>query len=177
MRRALDMIVMLCLLIAPLRAAAQKAELGIMSSPRSAGIALLLSGKGGSRSLIRTYVDLYKVIDGTCKSPGYKIDYHILYPLFDRSCPDGLSFHLSAGPGVTAGYVRDRGKEIGAAAGLSGVVSIAIVFRSVTVSAGFSAALGCHMNFSNIHENTLEFYKNGVYQSYIPEITIRYRFR
>ena len=44
MRRALDMMILLCLLLAPLRAAGQGTELGIISSTRSAEIDLLLYG-------------------------------------------------------------------------------------------------------------------------------------
>ena len=176
MRRALDMMILLCLLLAPLRATGQRAELGIISSPRSAGIALLLSGKSGNRSLIRTYVDLYKVMDGTCEVPGYKVDYHILYQVYDRSFSDDFALILSAGPGAVAGYVRDKGKERGLGLGLSGAFIMSMEFRSVKLSAGISAVLGCHVSSSRLHDRTLDFYQNGVYQSYIPEITISYSF-
>ncbi|MGM9742305.1 MAG: hypothetical protein ACI3ZC_04535 [Candidatus Cryptobacteroides sp.] len=176
MRLALKMMILFCLLLAPLRATGQKAELGVISSPRSAGIALLLSGKGENRSLIRTYVDLYKVIDGTCETPGYKVDYHMLYRVCDRKFSDDFSLNLSAGPGAAAGYVHDKGKNRGLGLGLSGAFIMALEFRSVTLAAGISAILGCHVSSSRLHDKTLDFYKNGVYQSYIPEITISYRF-
>lgn len=127
-------------------------------------------------SLLRVYADLYKVLDGHCTSPGYKADYHILFPLFDRKCKEDISYRITAGPGAAAGYARDTGKSCGIVAGVSAMASMDFSLRSFSVSLGFSAVLGCHLGFATRHENTLEWYKNGLTKAWIPEITIKYRF-
>ncbi|MGM9738505.1 MAG: hypothetical protein ACI3ZT_08870 [Candidatus Cryptobacteroides sp.] len=151
-------------------------EVGIVSSPRSAGIAVQMESRYENISVLRIYADLYKVLDGHYSSPGYKADYHILFPLFDRKCKDDISYRITAGPGAAAGYARDAGKSCGVVAGVSAMASMDFSLRSFSVSLGFSAVLGCHLGFATRHENTLEWYKNGLTKAWIPEITIKYRF-
>ena len=60
-------------------ACSQTTELGILSSPKTAGISLLLETKSGTATLVRTCFDLEGIPRGRYDKPGYKADYHLLF--------------------------------------------------------------------------------------------------
>ena len=137
----------------------------------------MMMNKNGNMSLARIYVDLDKVLRGVEQTPGVKADYHILLSLTDKKWGDALGLNLLAGPGAAVGYAIDKGKSHGMIAGLSGVFMARFSFKPpVTISVGLSCIMGCHITTKSKFEKTLTLYKSGIYNAYIPEITINWQF-
>ena len=152
----------------------QRIEAGVKSSAKSFGAALDIRGQSTSRFEI--CADLYKVIDGTFSSPGYRAGYQISFPLICKDLSESCTFRFEAGPGMTAGFVRDGDKDRGLLGGVSGIAVIDLIFNKLTISCSATAILGFHLNYHNSEFGTLELYRNGLKYAGIPEITIKYRF-
>ncbi len=151
--------------------------MGILSSPRHAGLTARFSFRSGTPSILRAYTDLYGVLDGKYSQPGYKVDYYIMFPFFSSSFKDGTVLEIAAGPGAMAGYARDRSACSGSVFGLSALLSAEFRFNvPIVISLGFSASLGGHVIFDDRFGGTMKFYRNGMYDAWIPELSIRYRF-
>lgn len=156
---------------------AQNVEMGILSSPRHAGLTARFSFKSGTPSILRAYADLHGVLDGKYSQPGYKTDYHVMFPFFSSSFRDGTVLEIAAGPGAMAGYARDRSAGRGAVFGLSALLSADFRFNvPIVISLGVSASIGGHVIFDDRFGGTMKFYRNGIYDAWIPELSIRYRF-
>ena len=84
----------------------QKVEVGLLSSPRSVGIAIDVGSRSSNTSLVRLYTDLYEVISGKYQTPGVKADYHITFQLAEKTFSDGTRARVIVGPGVCTGYAR-----------------------------------------------------------------------
>lgn len=153
----------------------QKVEAGVKSSPKSFGAVLDIRGKQ-TTSRMEICADLYRVLDGSCSSPGYRIGYQMSFPLIDKALSECCQFLFEAGPGMTAGYVRDGNKALGLMGGLSGIAVIDLIFNKITISCAANAVLGFHLNYQNSESGTLELYINGLKQAWMPEISIKYRF-
>lgn len=154
----------------------QKVEVGLLSSPRSVGIAIDVGSRSSNTSLVRLYTDLYAVISGKYQTPGVKADYHITFQLAEKTFSDGTRARVIVGPGVCTGYARDVGKERGLVVGLSAISYIDLIFKPLSISAGLSGALGCHINVESAYGGTLSLYQNGLTKFWMPEISIKYRF-
>lgn len=91
---------------------------------------------------------------------------------------DQVDLHLYAGPGMSIGYVHDNKKgNTGHIAALSGSISCTADFgRRITLNLGFSTEFGLHLrrdeNFDIIN---LALYKNGLIQSFYPQLSILFR--
>ena len=157
-------------------ACSQTTELGILSSPKTAGISLLLETKSGTATLVRPCFDLEGIPRGRYDKPGYKADCHLLFTA--REFNFGKSaLSLTGGPGAVVGYTHNTKGKYGVIAGVSGTFQATLRSGSpLSLSLGFTAMLGCHMSSNPVHGSTLEFHSLGVRYAYIPEITIRYRF-
>ena len=153
----------------------QRIEAGVKSSAKSFGAALNIRGRQ-STSRFEICADLYKVIDGTFSSPGYRAGYQISFPLICKDLSESCTFRFEAGPGMTAGFVRDGDKDRGLLGGVSGIAVIDLIFNKLTISCSATAILGFHLNYHNSEFGTLELYRNGLKYAGIPEIAIKYRF-
>lgn len=154
----------------------QNAELGVLSSPIHAGLTSRFTLKSGTPSMLRLYMDLYGVLDGS-HSLGCKADYHVLFPFCEKQLKGGSSLEISAGPGAMVGYAYDIKEPQGLVAGLSAALSADFRFKApVVVSLGFSGVLGCHILHYRNGGGTLKIYRNGICEAWIPEIGIKYRF-
>ena len=151
----------------------QRIEAGVKSSAKSFGAALDIRGRQ-STSRFEICADLYKVIDGTFSSPGYRAGYQISFPLICKDLSESCTFRFEAG--MTAGFVRDGDKDRGLLGGVSGIAVIDLIFNKLTISCSATAILGFHLNYHNSEFGTLELYRNGLKYAGIPEITIKYRF-
>lgn len=145
---------------------------------RSAGLRADFANGGAEKTIsaIRVYADLYKVLNGRYITPGLKADYHCLFSLSEYGMRDGSVLDIRTGPGVAAGVVRDRNKDRGYLIGLSGMASVQLRFRDLSVAVGFSAILGCHIHSDRSDDVTLTLYGNGLSGAVLPEITIKYGF-
>lgn len=120
---------------------------------------------------------MYGVLDGKYSSPGYIADYYALFPISSKTLDSGACLDFRAGPGAMAGCAYDRNAGRGIIAGLSAILSVDFKFNvPVVISLGFSGTLGCHVVVNNDFGGTLKVYKNGVYDAWKPELSIRYRF-
>ena len=153
----------------------QKVEAGFLTSAKSFGAVLAIKGRQ-TTSRMEICTDLYKVIDGTYSSPGYSVGYQMSFPLIDKELDNDVRFAFEAGPGMTAGYVRDWKKGIGIMAGLSGIAVIDMMFRKVTISFSATAILGFHLDGRKSDNMTLDLYRNGLSRAWMPEISLKYRF-
>lgn len=153
-------------------------EVGVISSPRSAGAGVSFAPRGNSRSVLRLYADVLDMLGGKHKSPGVKTDYHMMFSHAPIKVNDDTDLILSIGPGVALGYVSDTDFKHEFAAGVSCMASAALRFRRVplTVSVDFSAMAGFRATQKNQFDQTLTLYKNGLRRCWIPELTIAYRF-
>lgn len=164
---------MASLLLAADVLSAQNAELGVVSSPAKAGISARFTGDSGNISEVRLYAEVCDIIRGKYSWPGIRADWHLLFPVATFSGSSTTEISFNAGPGVTAGYVRDRKEEAGVIAGLSGMASLDFRFNvPVTLSLSLSAVCGFHLKSGT----TMRFYRNGIYRAWIPALTIKYNF-
>lgn len=152
--------------------------IGASFSPKATGLVLEFPNK--KEDAVNTFIigaDMYGVIKGRYGA-GYKLEYFMNYDLLSWKGSDGLSIALFAGPGAMAGFVRDREKSPGLAAGLCGDIGASFTFRtSVKISLGFSAGLAYHISKRKGTDHSVTFYKNGVYMAPCPVVSIVYIFR
>lgn len=170
----ISLIFVFCLLISE-EGRAQTFECGLISSAAQAGVRFrFMSGRNDSE--LRLCADLYHVIDGKNNCPGGLASYFIRFNAAEWKINEEVRVQFNAGPGASAGYVMDNSDRRGVVAGMSGMASFDFRFNSgLSVSAGFSAVLGCHTGKKD-GNTTLIFYHNGIYRAWIPEISINYRF-
>ena len=92
-----------------------------------------------------------------------------------KICDDSI-FQFYAGPGITAGYCKDYKSGKGAFIGLMGRAGVMIMYdRNIDICVGLSPVLGIHIT-SEKNSISTQYYKHGLIQSIIPEISISYRF-
>ncbi len=86
----------------------------------------------------------------------------------------GGSSFLYAGPGVTLGYVRDKGQSHGLMGGISGILGYEYRFR-VPVSFGVCLVptVGVHMSESG-GGMLMDVYRNGLIWSASPQVSVKY---
>lgn len=121
-------------------------------------------------------IDFEGILDGTAKLPGAKLALTCNFIFFRRDFKSG-TMDLYAGPGFTAGLVRqDGGRLFGPMAGLCGRIGLEYRFKvPVILSVDFMPVLGMHLDYDK-KQNLLKFYSNGLNYAYIPRVGIRYRF-
>lgn len=121
-------------------------------------------------------MDLEDVLDGESRVPGIRISYVIDY-IFAETQTAHFFLRWFAGPGVTAGYVRDMRKGPGIMAGICGNVGVEFSFSvPVCISLSFMPSLAAHISYSDgIPEMNL--YRCGLMRHTLsPRIGIRYEF-
>lgn len=92
-----------------------------------------------------------------------------------KICDDSI-FQFYAGPGITAGYNTDYKSSRGPFIGLMGRVGVMIMYdRNIDICVGLSPVLGIHIT-SEKNSISTQYYKHGLIQCIIPEISICYRF-
>lgn len=92
-----------------------------------------------------------------------------------KICDDSI-FQFYAGPGISAGYCKDYKSGKGAFIGLMGRAGVMIMYdRNIDICVGLSPVLGIHIT-SEKNSISTQYYKHGLIQCIIPEISICYRF-
>ena len=156
------------------KGSAQVVDIGLLSSPKSVGFSFRHLSRNQNLSVVRLSADILDVLSHKHDNAGIKCDYAMLMPLTAGRIGEDTQFSVMAGPGASVGYVADHGTSKGHMCGLMGAVCIDFAFKvPVHISLSANAILGCHITKDG---KTLEFYKNCIYRSWIPEITIYYRF-
>ena len=146
--------------------------LGSTHSARGVGICADLPGETGAFSSLALTADLIDILNGTASTPGIKATYH--YNLIGKEWKDG-KYQLYAGPGLTAGRVRDTSNHFGLMAGLSGDAGFRVrCLHSMLVSIEFQADFA--LQFKNRFNPDMSLYSAGYRHSYLPYIRIQYHF-
>ncbi len=159
-------------------------RLGVISSYKDFGLSLGI--QGGTRNIRNTFeikADMEGMFSDKEESvPGIKLTYLHQNALARREVgEEKIPLALYAGGGLSTGYVRDRGiehKSLCPIAGLAAEIGLLFSYPS-----GFDIALNLSAEFclmlvksNDYGPDGLSFYRNGIYNAYIPELSIYYRF-
>ena len=147
-------------------------------SGKGSGTVFFFPHADGSAGELRLVADFEKVLKGHGYLPGTRVQYIHNLTMAVWEISGELTVRPVAGPGVTLGFVRDRGKGPGFLAAAVGSAGVEFDFRvnPVSVYLGLSADLGAHVVFRNRYENTMTLYRNGLQRAWQPELSVRYRF-
>ena len=154
-------------------------SLGTFHSPKGLGFSIVSQQEEKSFDSLDIIVDTFGLLRGEYSSPGFKATY-FRGIILDHRHGEEFDADLYAGPGLTAGYVRDIHEPFSAVAGMSGVVGGRLYFDSkrlvICLEAGLDLAL--EMNRNNRYRNlNLTIYKAGIYHVFYPQVRILYRLK
>lgn len=153
--------------------------IGSFQSFKGAGLTLeTLSPSGREFNNFTLYADLASVYLGSTSTPGVKFNYshNIRIAQFSPQTLNDLS--LIAGSGFTAGWVKDSGKDVyGLCGALSGTFGARAVFPCrVCFILGITLETGLLL-YDNGGNARTTLYRDGIYQTIMPHLTIFYQFK
>lgn len=156
----------------------RRIEAGGLFSPKGSGFTMFIPMKDGGAGEIRFMADFESVLIDHEARPGTRVQLLRHFVLKEIKAAEDLSIHIIGGPGISAGLVRDHGKEAGYLMALSLGGGADLQFKSVPISvfAGLSADIGAHLVIRNRYDNTMTFYQNGWCRAWYPELSVKYRF-
>ena len=178
-------ILILTLLILPVlgcQAPAQEVKsltFGTFHSPKGLGICLGVQQEASSFDSFDVIADMFGILSGDYTRPGVKATYYRGIILKHREGTE-FSTDLYAGPGVTAGYVRDIHEPLSIVAGMSGVAGGRLLFERKRLIINFEAGmdLALELNRNNRYKKTdLKLYQAGIFHIFYPQIRIQYMIR
>ena len=124
------------------------------------------------------YADLADMYLGNAGAPGIKFNFshNIRIAEFSPQTVDELC--LFAGSGFSAGWVTDTGREgYGLCAALSGTFGARAEFSyRLVFTLGLTLETGGLLYREDAHLKS-SLYRNGIYQTVMPNLTIAYRFK
>lgn len=164
------------------RAQQTSASLGLFNSPRGFGLVSSFNERESRNfSLLSVYADIYGVPTGRCEEPGVKA-FYVRNFCFSELELDGVSLDFFAGPGVSAGFVKDYEpgyalditRNHGLCAAVCGDIGLRVIFsRGVRLDLSFQAEVGFHMRKDDeMKANNMAVYKNGLVQCFWPNLSI-----
>jgi len=151
---------------------------GSLHSPKSFALSLERSRDNGSFDMLNLGTDMYGIFVGKHAMPGIRCSLTRNIILDSRSLA-GVDTRLYAGPGIVAGYVRDRDTGFGTIAGLSWTIGIQGEFdKRVALALDFESDIALFIR-NNERYGTLDLslYKLGLSRCFYPRLRIMYRFR
>ena len=154
-------------------------SLGTFHSPKGLGFCLESQQEEKSFDSFDIIADTFGILRGDYSSPGFKATYYRGIILDHRHGED-CDADFYAGPGVTAGYVRDIHEPFSAVAGMSGVIGGRLYFDRKRLVICFEAGLdlALEMNRNNRYRNIdLTIYKAGIYHVFYPQVRLLYRLK
>lgn len=166
--------------------AAGQTSLSAQGKMKAAGAEFALTGIGinlqkytSSRTSFHNIsidMDMKDVLSGRSRVPGVRMSYTMDYILATASTAS-FTLRWFAGPGFTAGYVRDMRKGFGIMAGICGNAGAEFSFMvPVCISISFTPCLATHISYSSGTPG-LDIYRSGLLiQSVSPRVGIRYEF-
>lgn len=121
-------------------------------------------------------MDLEDVLDGESRVPGIRMSYVIDF-IFAATQTRTFTLRWFAGPGFTAGYVRDVHRGPGIMAGICGNAGAEFSFSvPVCISISFMPSLATHISYSD-GMPVMNLYRCGIMlHTLSPRIGIRYEF-
>jgi len=166
-------------------------SLGLFNSLKGFGAAARFQERDGIFHSAYAYIDIYGVATGRCSNPGIRFNVSRQYVLGRKDLGDvDLTFY--AGPGITAGYVRDhdkgRGVDLeslmadndGIMAALSADAGCRFDFNGrVALDLSLEGDLGVHIRRNEKEEGyfapSLSIFNNGWMQVLYPQFTILFK--
>ncbi|MBR3284645.1 MAG: hypothetical protein IKI70_00010 [Bacteroidales bacterium] len=150
---------------------------GTIHSPKGFGVFADFLWTGRGFNSFGFYADIYGISSLKASVPGIRFSFLHNVVLKQGSLGEGdATYSLFAGPGLMAGYVMDRDVRQGFAAGVSGDAGVRFDFpSSFAVCIFLQADLALHMKMHS--QTTLSLYQNGLYQAWMPVLSISYRFK
>ena len=148
--------------------------LGMFHSPKGIGGCVRF---GGLKSL-SVYADMEEVYAGRALYPGLRISYLHPLALAEKTARDGNVFTFYAGPGLTGGYVRDKGEWYGFMAGISvGAGVSASLQKRFVLSLEFESVAALLLSKNTLLDTWgMRMFRNGYRQTFYPQLKIEYRF-
>jgi len=182
------LVIGICTLALCASAVAQNHGIGLYNSPRGFGISYEMEGRNPAYFTTFTlYADIYGVTANRTPHPGVKFNTSRLYYV-DIIQGHEVSFIFYVGPGLSAGYVHDfekiywedlyssLTKKAGAVLALSGTGGCRFAFnRAIMLDLSFTIEAGMHIR-NDDGETKLSLYKNGVIETFFPQLGIFFLF-
>lgn len=152
---------------------------GTINSFKRIGLTFGLKAQDGSVNRFSLNCDFEGVLSGYRSSVGVVGSYIIDFPLVTlRPDENGSEIKVFAGPGLAIGRVYDdkTGKRL--MGGLAGEAGIRFSFNTLPIDIDilFSAILGGTLELAYKQNSTFQLYRNGLRNSWMPEIRLEYRF-
>jgi len=150
---------------------------GTFHSPKGVGLCMEVQQEINYFDSFDVIADLFGVLNGDYTRPGYKATYcrNIILKHFHH---DEYKLDLYAGPGVTAGYVRDIHEPMSLVAGLAGSAGCRLYFDSkrliIYLEAGLDIAAEFNRN-NRFKTIDLDIYKSGIMHLFYPQVRILYK--
>ena len=154
-------------------------NLGTFHSPKGIGLCLDVQQESTSFDSFNVLCDLFGILRGEYSRPGVKATYYRGIILKHRDRGD-FSSELYAGPGVTAGYVRDIHEPLSLVAGMAGVAGYRMYFngKRLTISLESGIDLALELNRNNRYKKTdLKLYQAGIFHVFYPQVRILYKIK
>ena len=150
---------------------------GTIHSPKGFGAFADFVWEGHGFNSFGVYADIYGISSLKASVPGVRFSFlHNVVLKQGRLGNGEASYSIFAGPGVMAGYLLDRDMRIGVAAGLTGDIGVRFDFpSSFAVGVFLQGDLALHLKLNS--QTTVSLYQNGLYQAWIPVVSISYNFR
>lgn len=152
-------------------------SLGTFHSPKGLGACLEFQSEPTSFDSFDIIADMFGILRGDYSKPGIKATYcrDIILKHFHH---DEYKLDLYAGPGVTAGYVRDIHEPYSIVAGMTGAAGCRLFFdkRRLVVYLELGLDIAAEFNRNNRYGTIdLTLYKSGIYHVFYPQVRILYR--
>lgn len=151
--------------------------LGTFHSPKGIGVCMEFQQEPSSFDSFDIVADMFGILQGSYSKPGIKATYcrDIVLKHFHH---DDYKLDLYAGPGVTAGYVRDIHEPFSYVAGMTGSAGCRLYFdkKKLIVYLELGLDVAAEINRNNRFRNIdLNIYKSGIYHAFYPQVRILYR--
>ena len=147
-------------------------SLGTIHSVKGVGFCADVFRDADSFCSFTLTADLPDIINGQSSTPGLKATCH--YNLILREWKEG-KYRLYAGPGLTAGHVRNLDIHLGAMGGVSADAGLRVsCLHSLSVSVELQADFA--LLFKNRYNPDMGLYRAGFLHSYYPHVRIQYDF-
>lgn len=148
---------------------------GIANSPDHIGITARTMDSDGLFNTFTLTLEMRDIYKGVENDPGVQFSFLHNRFIWQGHTPGGYRCMLYAGPGVTGGYVRNRGEGLGLMAGVSGDIG-----GGVKLLGGVTMALELKADaaflISDLSNPSMTFYRAGLYRCWIPVLRILYEF-
>lgn len=156
----------------------ERTSAGVLNSYKGFGFYAKVPSDAFSWHSFQLYADIYGMPSGLISSPGVLFNYS-KNQILHTDANDGFYRIIHAGPGIAIGYANDSGKNRpGVIAGLSGNAGCLWMFDSgFGIDVSLSLIAGLHVRKDkSLSNNILTFYNNGLYESWLPLVSIFYKF-